>query len=262
MKFEIIIATHKQKTILNNFIFRPIQVGRAVNQYTINDTYYLDNQGENISSKNPNFNELTALYWYWKNKKNADYVGLAHYRRYLDIFYEKGIFKKEKKNVLKNVKSNYSSLLKMHNEEKARKKLISLFKNYDLILPNPGYCNANGKDCTISEDYKLHHIASDWDTTIDILISKYPEYKNSVEKYLNQSNKFYIGNMFISSYKWFNDYCNWLFDILFEVEKHILISEDPYQGRVFGFLSERLFTLYVQHHNFKTKEFPILFIED
>ena len=40
-----------------------------------------DNTGDNISIKNPNYCELTGIYWYWKNKK-ANYVVLCHYRRY------------------------------------------------------------------------------------------------------------------------------------------------------------------------------------
>ena len=43
-----------------------------------------DNDGENISSKNPMYCELTAQYWAWKNA-DADYYGFCHYRRYFDF---------------------------------------------------------------------------------------------------------------------------------------------------------------------------------
>ena len=43
--------------------------------------YTKDNTGDNISAKNPNFCELTGMYWAWKNL-SCEYIGLCHYRRY------------------------------------------------------------------------------------------------------------------------------------------------------------------------------------
>ena len=76
------------------------------------------------------------------------------------------------------------------------------------------------------------------------------------------NNKIFLMNMFISNRKFVDDYCTWLFDILFEVEKKINFSDDAYQKRVFGFISERLFTLYIFHNKLKVKELPLLFIKD
>lgn len=43
--------------------------------------YTPGNTGKNISAKNPNYCELTGLYWVWKNL-SCDYIGLCHYRHY------------------------------------------------------------------------------------------------------------------------------------------------------------------------------------
>lgn len=50
-------------------------------------TEFYDNTGDNISIKNPNYCELTAFYWIWKNQLHRadEYVGVYHYRRCLDI---------------------------------------------------------------------------------------------------------------------------------------------------------------------------------
>ena len=54
----------------------------------------------------------------------------------------------------------------------------------------------------------------------------------------------------------------WLFNILFNVEKKINISSDCYQERVFGFMAERLFTLYVYHNKLKILELPIVYLDE
>ena len=91
-KTKIYVATHKEAKMPTNSMYIPIRVGAALNE---NDFKYLrDDTGDNISTKNKNFCELTAIYWIWKNDK-SDIVGLTHYRRYF--------FKKGKSNKLENV---------------------------------------------------------------------------------------------------------------------------------------------------------------
>ena len=67
--------------------------------------------------------------------------------------------------------------------------------------------------------------------------------------------------MMICSKENWDNYHEWLFDILFELEKNIQISEDSYQKRVFGFISERLLNLYLIHNNKKIKELNTIFIK-
>ena len=75
---KIIVATHKKYKMPNDAMYLPVQVG-AEGKETLG--YVRDNEGENISHKNPNYCELTGLYWAWKNL-DAEYLGLAHYRRH------------------------------------------------------------------------------------------------------------------------------------------------------------------------------------
>ncbi|PTT01812.1 glycosyl transferase, partial [Flavobacterium sp. HMWF030] len=110
---------------------------------------------------------------------------------------------------------------------------------------------------TITEDYELFHRKSDWDKTKEIIIQNYPEYEKSIEKYLDNNNKFYECNMMITSKKIWDEYHSWLFDVLFKLQKNITVPEDDYQKRIFGFISERLLNLYVLHHQYKIKEYPL-----
>ena len=78
---KILIATHKKYEMPKDDIYLPVQVGKEGKEEL---GYQGDNDGTNISSKNPFFCELTGLYWAWKNL-NADYIGLCHYRRHFSV---------------------------------------------------------------------------------------------------------------------------------------------------------------------------------
>jgi len=250
----IVIATHKEKPIVTNSILKPIQVNSLLASYDISEICLLDSKGENISIKNKNYCELTALYWVWKNT-NEDIVGLMHYRRFFNILL-KTIIKPHR--VVK-VAIDSKKILKLNTQEEIIKKRVNnILDKYEVILPYPRYYKYNKH--TLNSQYEAEHIASDWETCINVLLNKYPEYKESVNKFFENSNKIYGLNMFISKKTWSDNYCAWLFDILFEVEKKIKISTNPYQQRVFGFLSERLLTLYILHHKFKVKHMQLLLV--
>lgn len=82
MNTKIIVATHKKHKLTKDKRYLPVFVGAAISK--LNLPYQRDDEGENISYKNPYYSELTGLYWAYKNLK-ADYIGLCHYRRYLDL---------------------------------------------------------------------------------------------------------------------------------------------------------------------------------
>ena len=83
----------------------------------------------------------------------------------------------------------------------------------------------------------------------DIIKEKYPDYIKSFDDVFKK-HSFYAFNMFIAKKEIINNYCKWLFDILFEVEKRVDISTyDKYNQRLFGFLSERLFNVWLTKNN-------------
>ena len=78
MNIKILVAAHKKYRMPEDKIYFPVQVGSYGKE---NIGFARDDEGDNISQKNPYFCELTGLYWIWKNV-DADYYGLVHYRRY------------------------------------------------------------------------------------------------------------------------------------------------------------------------------------
>lgn len=223
-EIKIYVATHKRIDIELPNIYSLSQVGCELND----DLGYLkDNTGDNISYKNKNYCELTLLYWIWKNS-SYNIVGLVHYRRF---FY------------------NNLFLPKILNYELIKKEI----SDNKIIVPFSRFIKCKN----VYEDYKKYHHIDDYDEAIKIILEKYPDYKKAINS-VNNSKKLYCYNMFISSKKILNQYCSWLFDILFELEKRINIdSYDDYNKRVFGFISERLFNIWIAYNNISVKEYPV-----
>ena len=230
---KIIIATHKKYWMPQDDMYLPIHVGAEGK--TLDLGYQKDNVGENISKKNANYCELTGLYWVWKNL-DADFIGLAHYRRHFCLNKIK-VGKKE-------------SII-------TKKQVEELLKDVDILLPKP-------RNYFIETNYNQYvhaHHAIDLDETRKIIEGKYPNYL----KAFDESMKSTIGhrfNMFIMKKDKFDEYCSWLFDILFELENRLDISNySVNDARVFGFVSERLLDVWLYTKNYKYKDLPYIFME-
>ena len=224
---KVYIGEFKQKANINEEGYLHLQLGADKNQY-IKDN--LDNSGENISLKNPNYCELTGLFWIWKNVK-ADIVGLVHYRR----FFYNSSFILSKKKILTS------------------KQVQKIMIKKDIIVPKKEYILFSN----VYKQYEKFHDITDLEKCGSIIKEKYPDYFDSFNKVMN-SNNFYGCNMIIAKKEILNEYCKWLFDILFELEEQIDISKkDDYNKRVFGFLSERLFNVWLLKNNYNIQEKPV-----
>lgn len=245
---KIFVVTHKENSPLKNNLFIPFQVG--TNQ-TISQNIIRDNTLDNISNKNSNYCELTATFWIWKNIKDVEYVGICHYRRYFNFFNPFYNLKPSAQKKIINTDFKKTKTF-LSDPKKLQKKITSILKEYDIILTKP----YRFKKKNLTQHYCDDHRKEDWDLTKTIIVEKYPEYKESITKYLDEGVLFHMGNMMICSKEKFDAYQTWLFSILFELESKIEVPKDQYQARIFGFISERLLNLYVYHNNFKIKAVP------
>ncbi|WKF71647.1 DUF4422 domain-containing protein [Pediococcus pentosaceus] len=217
MKIKIMVAAHKEFPMPENKdLYMPILVG-AFRNYKEGIDYQRDDDGENISLKNPNFNELTAVYWAWKNL-DADAIGLVHYRR---LFSKGG--KRELNNIL--------------DEEQ----IEQLLNKAPIVVPKKRkyYIESN------YSHYVHAHPKEPLDATRDVIAENYPRYLDAFDQVMHKTSA-HMFNMFIMKKKEFNQYSEWLFDVLFKVEDRIDISGYSVQdARVFGFLAERLMDVWL-----------------
>lgn len=219
------VAAHKEFQMpQNKELYFPILVG-AIYNYKKGINYQRDDEGTNISKKNPNYNELTAIYWAWKNLKNVDAIGLVHYRRY----FIKGW--------------HFSNLDNVIDEEDVAK----LLSKYDVILPKKRHYYIE----TIYSHYVHSHHKEPLDETRRIIIKLYPSYLSSFDKVMSRRSA-HMFNMFIMKKDYFDEYCEWLFNILGDVENSIDINGySEQEKRVFGYLSEMLMDVWIEKNNIK-----------
>lgn len=217
---KIYVMMHKVVDVHKMKGFNPLLVGSTRITDEISKDIIRDDTGDNISYKNPNYCELTGMYWMWKNSeaKDDEIIGLCHYRRYF----------------IKNIFSvNFENYLKYDDIEK-------IMKKYDIILPARKMYKTQIKNTFNGAPSK-----EDMEKTKECIERLYPEYIESWNDFLNQK-KSYLYNMFIAKKSIMDEYFKWLFDILFELEKVIDISAyNPYRARVYGFIAERLFNVWI-----------------
>lgn len=224
LSVKIVIATHKKYSMPTDKMYLPLHVGAEGKKDStgkeLDFGYAKDNTGDNISELNPSFCELTALYWAWKNIE-ADYIGLAHYRRHFTMKGKTGEFDK----------------VLTYDEIKPYLKKIKIF------VPSKRHYYIE----SLYSHYAHTHYSSHLDETRKIISKKYPEYIKAYDTVLKQKSG-YMFNMMIMQKEMLDAYCTWLFDILFELKEHINMPElSTFQGRFYGRISEIIFNVWLEY---------------
>lgn len=230
---------HKVSHLIENIYIKPIQVG---NGESIDGIHYRDNTGNNIAEKNGTYCELTAQYWAWKNDKDSDYLGIMHYRRFFD-FNQKEKRELNMWGIIEEDEFNLDFLKKYGITEQEIEEQVN---GYDLVLPLEWDVSQAGWK-SIKHNYinSAYHHERDLDMTRLVIKELYPEYLSFFDKVMNSSTG-YFTNMFILKRELFEKYSEWLFTILEELERRVDISSyDTQERRVFGYLSERLFNVWL-----------------
>ena len=186
-KNTVFVVTHKQADIPSRKGYVPIVVGK--NTDVKYPKFTRDNKGDNIAEKNPNFCELTALYWMWKNTE-SQIIGLSHYRRYFVDSYMDEIKKRP-------VGMN---------------RITDILNKYDIILPVKSHFSESVEDQIVHTSVKKE----DMTALRKIISEKYSDYLSTYDDVM-QGREISCYNMMICRKLIFDSYCKWLFDILFEL---------------------------------------------
>ena len=145
--------------------------------------------------------------------------------------------------------------------------------NISIIIDNPGYdiyFNKSMKNKVLKDQYNRFHCKDDMDNVISILNELYGN-GNKYTNALTNKTTFYYESCFIMKWEIFNEFCNFLFEILDKLDKKYKLEYNPenykeffsnpsrkygysysikpgYQDRAFGFLSERLLSIFISEN--------------
>lgn len=245
MKTKFYVAAHKP---FENALKNPV--------YTIlcEETDNVSSEAEIVKIKphisNIGFSEWSKFYEIYKGENLPDYIGLMHYRRILRLG------------------KDINDIPDMEN----------LFKDCDIIVGN--VINVGN----IRGQYANCHNVKDLDCCGKIIEEKYPEYKDAYDKVMNQGT-FFICNTVVTKKQDFLEFCDFLFGVLFEfcerngidpasdksffdyIDKDIKNYSKRHkpddstfreQARIGGFLSERLYNVWVAKKGLRIKRVPVV----
>ena len=211
------------------------------NKYNLNIIYA--DKGKLYKLKRA-YSEMSQLYYIYTLYKNgnmtSDFIGLNHYRRYF------------------NFTDNIPDIDK-------------IFKNHDVILGAPFFMRHG-----MRSHFCSRHICQNYNQIIDIIKDIKPDYYDSALQ-TNNLKQVYFCNLFIMKKKDFFDYCEFMFNILFEFDRRNNFTSDDdvlnytkkfyqiknvidypralYQSRIQAFISERIGNIFYYKKFRKAKLF-------
>ena len=196
-----------------------IQAGAALTEQKICDLR--DDTEDNISDKNRDFSECSAIYWIWKNGQKKEYTGIYHYRRYLDVSTED-----------------------LHRQ---------MENGITLIHSLPCVMYPSNKFFFLLRFLYEY----DWLLMMNCIKNAQPAYYETALQF--EKGHFYLANnIFIMKTEWFDRMCEFVFSILLEIDKHYEDRGFERQDRYAGYLFEVLYSIFVMHH---AKEIRIAYAE-
>lgn len=199
----------KDSTLGEEYLI-PVQAGAKLTN--IEKCKLKDSSGDSISQKNRTLAEMTAIYWVWKNSPTALYKGICHYRRRFILTHEDFL----------SIKT----------------------ADVDVVLDIPRFVLPN-----CGGNFIKHHLflRSDLKLTMDIIHKKQPEYFETAKQQM-EHNLFYPCNMMIAKEEIFEEYCEFVFSIILELENHFDKQGITRTDRFSAYISELISSIFWVHN--------------
>lgn len=262
---RIVVSCHKPFACPKSEIYLPVHVGAADADRPLEGAVP-DNKGQNISSRNFTFCELTAQYWAWKNLR-ADYVGQCHYRRYFVFDGKRRVANDHGQIEAPLLDDDAIRAFRLEDDALSRTAIAGA----DAIVPRSWDVRFTRTPAGVKRTVRDHMVGyglvshGTLDRLEELVNSISPAYAPFVTNYLNSPN--YLGyNCFVLGRPLFDELCAFEFPILLEFDRTFVYEGIPtIQKRVCGFLGEVLFSAFVMKLEFdgvhSVKHVPLVFFE-
>lgn len=229
----VFVITHKEFCVPVLPQYVPLLVGAVDKNPRLRSMYQCDDEGENISSRNNSYCELTGLYWMWKNVHSRN-IGLVHYRRYFAKIYSIGKIK------YMYFVLNHKNAYKILDTNKLEQKL----GRHQLIVKKSRHYK-DGARKVILQSIK----EEDLQLLEDVIQNEYSSYYTTYLYWIN--NTFLINcNMFFGDKNIIDKYCEWLFPLLHRADElHKEKNGNYYKNRELGYFGELLFGIWLKKNN-------------
>ena len=238
--FCVYVVTHKDaKLDALPDGYKIIHAGHAQSTQTFGDV--TDDTGDNISRLNLYLNEMTALYWMWRNTSQA-IVGLNHYRRFFTTSRD----------------TNFAAEKILSQSE-----ATELLRDWDIIVAE------NVHSLMSASCWQMMISGWELERFVDEIFRRHialkqPDYLDAFDHVSNAFTGFQY-EIFITRRKIFDDYCEWIFSFLLDATEEVLARtnlrqiDNPRKYRVVSFFAERLLTVWLRKNPVRIKKLPVMF---
>ena len=228
----------KNSPVLQNSVYLPVRCGAVFDAHNKRKLIG-DDTGENISYLRNTFCEMTVQYWAWKNVQ-ADYYGLCHYRRYFS-FSKAHFHENDQGTVIFRKLNTCVDKFQLNDEEAAKKTILP----WDCTVTTPYNVRRHGCQNLYMQFERSANLNEEaLRMAVRILGQMHPADVEFADDYLN-GTLLYPCCMFIMQRKIFFDYCQWLYPMLFAIQKELETVQRKYLSMVVGHIAERFLGIYV-----------------
>lgn len=264
-KINIFIPYSSIVPVYSTEVFHPIFTGEVNTKLTTEALQ--DSTGMNIFKKSVYYGELSAYYWVWKNFTSvqskqdldsqsrvglpthhhkadealiaplSDYIGFCQFYHFMDFTSDSKVFAPFNLVYL----DEFTELFENYTEEN----VFDFAQGYDVVVPAKIPLNTS-----LYEQYLQNHRKKDLDLATDVIKELCPDYCDSVDKAMANNSMYPLGN-FVMKKEIYNDFCEWLFNVLGELDKRIDWNNyGRYRDIVSSnFAAERFLNIWLQHNS-------------